>query len=227
MVQLEPILGVVGKTEVKVSSFVDISHGGAVGFMPLKQIQQSLKAPGIANALLLDFENDPTPRLRHKLDNLPGAGAVAFNAADKEYCMGEHMAFAYAFFYVLMLFGFALGATIVFSTVTVSVQERVRELSTLRTIGMSFWRLSSLITIENLILGSIGIALGLLVGKWLGVYFVSIMMTEEFYMLPVISTQSYVFTVISLLVVLLISQIPSLRYVGRLNLATATKDWTA
>jgi len=38
---------------------------------------------------------------------------------------------------------------------------------------------------------------------------------------------TYLVTVSALLVVLLVSQIPSLRYISRLNLASVTKDWTA
>jgi putative ABC transport system permease protein len=227
MVQLQPIFGVVGEAEVRVGNFIDLAHGGAMGFLPLKQLQQMLEAPGSANGLLLDLEDESTPGLGRKLDNLPGIDAIAFKAADKEICLGDHMAFLYAFIYVMLLFGTILGGTIVFSSVTVSIQERVRELSTLRTIGMSFWRLASLITIENLILGGIGIALGLLAGKWLSPVLVNIAQTEEFFMLPVFSAQSYLVTVVAMLLVLLVSQIPSLRYVGHLNLASATKDWTA
>jgi putative ABC transport system permease protein len=186
-----------------------------------------LKAPGTANGLLLDFDGDQSPNLTRKLANLPGNWAVAIKAADRELCFVDHMAFAYGFTSVMLLFGFILGGTIIFSTVTVSIQERVRELSTLRTIGMSFRRLSSLITMENLILGGIGIALGLPAGKWLGTYFINVAGSEAFYMSPVILAESYLLTVTPLLVVLLISQIPSLYQVRRLNLASATKDWTA
>ncbi len=194
--------------------------------MPLKQVQEIIKAPGTANGLLLDFEDDPSPRLKQKLYDLPGTEGLPFKAAEKAF-FDDLMVFFYAFVYVMLLFGFLLGATIVFSAITVSVQERVREISTLRTIGMSMWGVTSLITIENLVLGGLGIALGLPLGQRLALTFFDLVQSEEFTMAATIFPNTYLATALALLLVLLVSQIPSLRYVRHMNLASATKDWTA
>ena len=124
----------------------------------------------------------------------------------------------------MLLFGFLLGATIVFSAITVSVQERVREMSMLRTIGMSMCGgVTALITIENLILGGLGIALGLPLGKQLALSFTNLTQSEEFTMTSIIFPSTYWVTALALMLVLLISQIPSLRYISRLNLARSLR----
>jgi hypothetical protein len=46
-------------------------------------------------------------------------------------------------------------------------------------------------------------------------------------MAAIIFPSTYLVTALGLLLVLLVSQIPSLRYIQRLNLASVTKDWTA
>ncbi len=97
----------------------------------------------------------------------------------------------------------------------------------LRTIGVSMWGVTSLVTIENLILGGLGIVLGLPLGQRLALTFSDLAQTEEFTMAATIFPTTYLVTVSALLVVLLVSQIPSLLYISRLNLASATKDWTA
>ncbi len=84
-----------------------------------------------------------------------------------------------------------------------------------------------MITIENLILGGLGIALGLPLGKRLALSFFDLAQSEEFTMSANIFPSTYLVTALALLLVLLVSQIPSLRYISRLNLASATKDWTA
>lgn len=225
-VQLEPIAGVVGARQVRVGGIIELPIGGSKVFMPLKQVQEMFKAPGTTTGLLLDFQGDPSPELRQRIYDLPGTEGLTFKAAEKTF-FDDMMIFFYAFVYVMLLFGFALGATIVFSAITVSVHERVREMSTLRTIGMSMWGVTSLVTLENLILGSLGIALGLPLGKQLALSFTSLAQTEEFTMTSIISPGTYLLTALALLLVLLVSQIPSLRYISRLNLASATKDWTA
>ncbi len=92
---------------------------------------------------------------------------------------------------------------------------------------MSIWGVTSLITIENLILGGLGIALGLPLRQRLALSFFNLAQSEEFTMAATIFPSTYLVTALALLLVLLISQIPSLRYIKRLNLASATKDWTA
>jgi putative ABC transport system permease protein len=225
-VQLEPLAGVIGDRQVRVGGIIELPIGGSRVFMPLKEVQQMLKAPGTATGLLLDFEGDPSPRLKQKLYDLPGTEGLPFKAAEKAF-FDDLMVFFYAFIYVMLLFGFLLGATIVFSAITVSVHERVREMSTLRTIGMSMWGVTSVITIENLILGSLGIALGLPLGQRLALTFFDLAQSEEFTMAAIIFPSTYLVTALGLLLVLLVSQIPSLRYIQRLNLASVTKDWTA
>jgi putative ABC transport system permease protein len=225
IVQLEPIAGVIGAKQVRVGDIIELPIGGSKVFMPLKQVQKMFKVPGTANSLLLDFQGDPSPELRQRVYDLPGMEGLTFKTAEKAF-FDELMVCFYAFIYVMLLFGFALGATIVFSAITISVHERVREVSTLRTIGMSMWGVTSLVTLENLILGGLGIALGLPLGKQLALSFFDLVQSEEFTMTATLYPSTYLVTSLGLLVVLLVSQIPSLRYISHLNLASATKDWT-
>jgi putative ABC transport system permease protein len=225
IVQLEPIAGVIGAKQVRVGDIIELPIGGSKVFMPLKQVQKMFKVPGTANSLLLDFQGDPSPELRQRVYDLPGMEGLTFKTAEKAF-FDELMVFFYAFIYVMLLFGFALGATIVFSAITISVHERVREVSTLRTIVMSMWGVTSLVTLENLILGGLGIALGLPLGKQLALSFFDLVQSEEFTMTATLYPSTYLVTSLGLLVVLLVSQIPSLRYISHLNLASATKDWT-
>lgn len=53
IVQLEPIVGVIGARQVRVGDIIELSIGGSRAFMPLKQVQQMIKAPGTATGLAL------------------------------------------------------------------------------------------------------------------------------------------------------------------------------
>jgi putative ABC transport system permease protein len=223
-VQLEPLLGAIGEKQVVVGGFVEQPMGNA-GYLPLKEVQALLKAPGTATALLLDLSDDEPPsRLVKKLYDLPVTEAVEFKAETRRF-LDELMGFFYAFIGFMVAFGVALGATIIFSGVTVSVEERLREMGTLRTIGMGIWQIAIIITVESLILSSAGIALGLPLGNWLAASFLDLYQAEEFSFTMIIFPRTYLFTVVGLVTVMLLSELPSLRRLGRLNLAAIIKRW--
>ena len=87
--------------------------------------------------------------------------------------------------------------------------------------------MSALVPIEGGILGGVGIVLGLPLGQRLAASFVNLYQSEEFTLKAIIFPSTYLITVLALLLVLLVSEIPSLRHISRLNLADTTKDWTS
>ena len=87
-------------------------------------------------------------------------------------------------------------------------------------------RLGLILTLENLLIGSLGIAMGLPAGYYIANYFMSQVSSEMMTMAAVIYPRSYVIASLSALVILLVSQMPAIRQVSRMSLPTVTKDWS-
>lgn len=124
---------------------------------------------------------------------------------------------------ILLGFGGALAFVVVFTTFTANVTERTREIATMRTIGEDNPRLAVMVTLENLILAIAALPLGV----WLGMRATDAIFarfsTESYTLEGTIYPASIVRICALMLVVLLVSELPPIRRIFRLDLAEATK----
>jgi len=102
--------------------------------------------------------------------------------------------------------------------------ERSRELATMRTIGITMRRIAGMVTLENALLGFVGIFLGLPAGNYLAKYFFTLFTSDLFVLDTVTYSATYVSGAATIFTVLLVSSIPGLRYVRNLNLAKVVKE---
>ncbi|MBI4289037.1 MAG: ABC transporter permease [Chloroflexi bacterium] len=225
-VDLEPINGVVGVKRVVVGGFVEQPFDNG-GYLPLEEVQQLLKAPGAATGFMVGLdEAEGSPEVVRRLYELPETRTVEFKAESRRFT-DEVLKFYYYFTGFMLVFGLALGIMIVFSGITVSVDERLLEMGTLRTIGAGMKQVAGMITIESLVLSGLGIAAGVPLGNRLADYFANMYQAEDFNLPITIFPQTYVLTVLGLLLVLVLSELPSLRRISRLKLASVIRQWMA
>jgi len=125
--------------------------------------------------------------------------------------------------WVMLGFGAVLALAIVFTMITVGIMERRREIATMRTIGERKSRIAAMITIENMLLGLAGLIPGLCLGYGLAVYFFSLFKTDMLSFDLVIFPRTYLLTIGLIIVIMLVSQIPSIRSSNRIDLAMETK----
>lgn len=128
-----------------------------------------------------------------------------------------------ASFAILLFFAFAVAFVITYNTFTTNILERSREIATMRTIGEDRLHLVASITLENMFLALVGIPLGVYLGVLASKAMFESLSTEAFHFKTVIYPISYVYVIASILVVLLLSEIPPIRRVFKLDLAEATK----
>jgi len=106
----------------------------------------------------------------------------------------------------------------------VNILERRREIATMRTLGEGKARIAGMITVENMLLGLAGLIPGVLLGFGLASYFFGLMETDMFSFDLVIYPATYVLTAGVVILIMLVSQLPGIRQVNRLNLARMTKE---
>lgn len=193
--------------------------------MPLDEVQELLRSPGVATGVLLRFDGEPSAALLERLYRLPETTSIEFSGEARLF-VDELMGFFWAFIGVMLAMGFALGMAIIFNGVTVNVLERRREIAIMRAVGLSQSRLVIILTLENLLIGCLGVAIGIALGRYIANYLMAQVEMDIFSMTAIIFPRSYIIACVSALVILLVSQIPAIRQVSRMSLPTATKDWS-
>jgi putative ABC transport system permease protein len=174
------------------------------------------------NALYLDVDPALANRIQDEIYDMPGAANVQVKA-DLSARLESLMQLMNLFGAVLFAFGAALAFVVVFTTFTANVTERTREIATMRTIGEDNAHLAWMITAENMILAVGGLPLGI----WLGVKATNALFasfsTDSYSLKAVIFTSSVAQICGLMLLVMLLSEIPPVRRIFRLDLAEATK----
>lgn len=194
------------------------------GFLTLAKLQEDLGMPGLANGLLVRLSPSATEdRVKAQLYAALPVWAVASTASVMQ-DTNDMMRLYYGFIGVIVAFGMALAAAIVFNAVTINVLERSREIATMRTIGVRGWTIARFLTVENVLMLSGSLLLGSVLGFFLTQYLAGLFGGDIFVLDAQIAWQTYVMAGLLLLGVLLASELPSLRYVQRLDLARATKE---
>jgi putative ABC transport system permease protein len=199
---------------------------GDVTFARLDTAQAILGGGDVGTALLLSFRDGLTPTLQSELYGLPGAANVELTSDLQRYVNQLNDLFL-VFVAVMLGFGVALGFAIIFNTITINVVERQRELATMRTFGTGIGRLASMLTVENVLMGLLGVALGMPIGYGLAQYFSSLYRNDLFDMPMVIYTRTYGIAGVGATLVLLLAEVPAFRFVRRLDLPAVVREMSA
>jgi len=163
--------------------------------------------------------------VRSELQRLPGmATLIELEEIKRE--IDHYMNLMYIIVYVMLVFALVMAFTLTFNTITINILEREREIATIRTIGTESWKISAMTTLENVIFGLLAIVPGIILGLLVGNYAMSLQQTEYFSLSLSVDTSTYLLVSGGIIVILLLCQIPSLRYVKKVNLAESTKQRT-
>lgn len=174
------------------------------------------------NALYVEADAWLAEAVKERLTDIHGAVGVVVKA-DMLARFAEMMQFTTFYQGLLLAFGLAMAFVVVYNTMTANVLERTREIATMRTIGESTGRLAWMITIENLLLGLFAAPLGIWGGVLVADALYAQLSSEAFTMTAVILPRSVAVIVGCLVAVLLLSEIPPIRRIVRLDLAESTK----
>lgn len=208
--------------QVKVAGFVK-QPLGAFTYVPLERAQELMGGQPVINGLMLGVEPQHVASLRQKASQIPGVASVELTS-ETEAAVGERMSFNCNMVWIMFGFGVALSLAIVFTTVTISIMERRREIATMRTLGESKGGIAAMLTRENMLLGLAGVVLGIPLGYALSAYFFSLLQTDMLSYSMVVPLRTYLLTVVVVILVILVSQIPAIRHLNRLNLSAVIKE---
>ncbi len=174
------------------------------------------------NAIVVKFKPGMKNEGKNRILDIEGIRADSIDDL-KEY-IDEIMTFFYVFIYFTLLFGASLGFASIFNTTTVNVLERRKEIATLRMLGYTTKEIAYSLLVEAAIIGVIGIALGIPLGYMTAKLFFQSFQSEMYYMPFIIYGRTYVFTAVTTFAILLLSLLPGIRYVARMEIEKVTKE---
>lgn len=210
---------------VRILAFTQAS--GTSGFVTLQTAQRWAKTPGASNqAMLLRASGaDKTATHDALAATLPIAATLDIPQAVQD--TKDMMRLYYAMVYIILAFGIAIGAAIVFNTVSINVLEETRDFATLRTLGARTRSLAAQTTTETLALAFPGALAGLALGVALARYFVGVFSSDLFVLDMYLRPTALLLAFAGGLLIALLAQLPSLRRVARLDLAKTTRERAA
>lgn len=130
----------------------------------------------------------------------------------------------YLFVGAMLVLGALMAFAIIFTTMSVNIVERQRELATLRASGVRQRTLAALVGGENLIIAAFGIIPGLILGVIGAKLLLASYSNDQFTLSLVVNPWVLVLSSLAIMAVAVISQVPGLRAIKRMNIAQVVRE---
>jgi len=158
-----------------------------------------------------------------RLTALPAVAAVVETRALYDLAQ-QFLGLFYAFIGVTLVLGGIMAFALIFNTLSANVTERAVELTALRALGMPSATIGRIVTAENVLLTVIGLVPGLIFAYAMAAVFMASFSSDLFQFDLAVRPTTFAGTALAILVVALLSQVPSLRTVRRLDLAKVVRE---
>jgi putative ABC transport system permease protein len=182
-----------------------------------------VRSPAVAGVMTRFEPAESRQAVLRRLERLPGAVTVSDARALLD-VIEQFLGFFYVFVGVMLVFGGTMAFALLFNTISVNISERSVELATLRANGYTGGQIARLVAAENLLLTSLGIAPGLLIGYVSAAAFMSSFSSDLFSFDLEMRGSTLVLSALAMVVVALLSLWPSLRAIGRFDIAQVVRE---
>ena len=153
--------------------------------------------------------------------------AIVIDARELLEIIEAFTVFFYVFVGIMLIFGGAMAFALMFNTISVNVAERTGEFATMRANGLSHGGIATLIAAENILLTSLGLIPGVLIGYVTGAYFMASFSSDVFSLDFSMNPLSIAISALAMLVTAGLSLIPALRTVRRLDISAVVRERAA
>lgn len=182
---------------------------------------------GLGNSVFVRYEDGvDREAMRRRLSALPGVAAFADSKALLDY-VNEYLGLYYLMIGLMVLFGGAMAFALLYNVIQSNLAERAVEVATLRAAGMPFSTLARMITTENVIVAAIGLVPGCLIAYWVAKLYMGQFSTDWFSFGVRTHPSTFVLSALAILAVALLSELPGLRAVKRLDVAAVVRERSA
>ena len=185
---------------------------------------ESLMAEPYVTTAMTTF--DPTISRETTIAAIEGVpGVLSVQDARSLYdLIQEFLALFYLFGGFMLAFGAVIAYSLMFNTVSMNVSERSTEFAALKASGMKNRTIAWMVAGENLILTAIGILPGIALGMWVSAKFIESFNNDAFTFSLSVRPFTIVVAGLSMFVVALLSLIPGIRSVKRLDIGRVIRE---
>ena len=182
---------------------------------------------GLGNSIFLTYRPGvDREAMRRALSAAPGVVAFADSKALLEY-VNSYLGLYYLMIGLMVLFGGAMAFALLYNVIQSNLAERAVEVATLRAAGMPFGTLARMITVENAIVTVVGIPVGCLLAYEVARLYLGQFSTDWFSFGVEARPSTFVISSLAIFVVALLSELPGLRAVKRLDVAQVVRERSA
>ena len=161
--------------------------------------------------------------VRAALSDLPVVVTTIDSEAIRE-LLDQFMGLFYAFVGIMFVLGALLAFALIYATISANVSERTVELANLQASGMSVGQIGRLITAENLLLATIGIVPGLVVGYVGAAVFMAAFSSDLFAFDLQVRPLSLLMAAAAAMAAVALSLVPTLRAVASVDLGKVVRE---
>ena len=126
--------------------------------------------------------------------------------------------------YLILGFSSFLAITVLYNLTSINISERLREIATLKVLGFNNKEISMYVYRETIILTTIGIAIGLILGIGLDYFVLVVAEPDEIIFIKEISYLSYIFTVIIMVFFTILVQAITSIILKKINMIDSLKS---
>lgn len=179
------------------------------------------------SSYLVSFDpNADREALRASITSMDGVVAYQDAHAVQD-LVSQYMGLFWVFIGAMIALGSVLALAVIYVTMAVSIAERMGELATLRAAGVPVRRVARTIATENLVATALGIPVGLVLGVW-GAWAMLQSFSNDLFTLPLVLPWWLLpLCAVGVLAAASLSQLPAIRAVRRVDVATVVRERAA
>jgi putative ABC transport system permease protein len=212
-------------TDAKVAAFTYQPLGTFVSADKSWLAAQVPDAPE-TTALLTTVEGADPDAVRRAASQLPGVLAYVDTSALAD-AYDQYSGLFYVFIGAMLALGGAMAFAIIFTTMSVNIVERRRELATMRAAGVSYRAISGVVGGENLLVAAMGVIPGLILGVVAAKFMLQTYSSDQFTLDLYVRPLTLLLAALAILGVAALSQLPGLRAVRRMDVAQVVRERAA
>ena len=164
--------------------------------------------------------------MRRAVTDLPGVLAYIETSALQD-TYAQFAGLFYVFIGAMLALGAAMAFAIIFTTMSVNIVERERELATLRAAGVRYRAIAGLVGGENTVVAALGVVPGLILGLVAADAMLQTYSSDQFSLDMYIRPLTLLLSAAAIMGVAVLSQIPGLRAVRRMDVAQVVRERSA
>jgi putative ABC transport system permease protein len=177
-------------------------------------------------ALLTTKEGAIADDVRRAISQLPGVLAYLDTSALAD-VYEQYSGLFYIFIGAMLALGAAMAFAIIFTTMSVNIVERRRELATMRAAGVRYRAISRVVGGENMLVAALGVLPGLILGVVSARFMLQTYSSDQFTLDLYVRPLTLVLASLAIMSVAAASQVPGLRAVRRMDVAEVVRERAA